>query len=359
MEMVDPELHPISEGCHARNQVWQAEMLQQVSRSFALTIPMLPAQLKDVVGTAYLLCRIADTIEDDPELSDESKSVFLGKFPAVVEGATSSSGFSDLVVPQLSSSTPDAERILVANIRKVMSINATFSIEQRRILARCVRVMSAGMAEFRHKTSLSGLEDVGLMQRYCYVVAGCVGEMLTDLFCDHSPSIACRRDRLMTHAVTFGQALQMTNILQDVWEDRERGECWLPRDVFADAGLELQSMTPDMQPDPQIGQAIASLVAHAGDRLGRSLEYTLTIPPNEKGIRKFCLTSVLMSVLTLRRILSRLDYTSRDEVKIRRSTVMLVTAFLKCSAGNDRMLRSVFALLAKPLRSRELAPVSL
>ena len=54
----------------------QAELLAKVSRTFALTIPQLPAPLADWVGNAYLLCRIADTIEDEPALSCEEKACF-------------------------------------------------------------------------------------------------------------------------------------------------------------------------------------------------------------------------------------------------------------------------------------------
>ncbi len=356
--MNQADYQPIADRQEVPNEIWQADVLQDVSRSFALTIPMLPPQLRTVVGTAYLLCRIADTIEDDPELPETSKSEFLERFSDVVEGAASSEGFSNLVVPMLSDSAPEAERTLVANTQRVMSINATFSAAQRGILARCVRVMSAGMAEFRQVTGLSGLEDVRHMQRYCYVVAGCVGEMLTELFCEYSGTIARNRDRMMQHAVAFGEALQMTNILQDVWEDRQRGECWLPRDVFDKAGLELRSLNPDMQPDPPFGNAITELVSHAGDRLEKSLEYSLMIPSSETGIRKFCLTSLVMSVLTLRRILSRKGYTSRTEVKISRPTVVALVFFLNRSAGHDRMLRSVFSMLSKRLRARELAPLS-
>ena len=57
--------------------------------------------------------------------------------------------------------------------------------------------------------------------------------MLTDLFCAYSPEIDARRSRLAPLSTSFGQGLQMTNILKDTWEDRRRGVCWLPRDVFA------------------------------------------------------------------------------------------------------------------------------
>ena len=62
----------------ASDLAYQAEMLQCVSRTFALTIPQLPGALRDVVGNAYLLCRIADTIEDEPTLPAWQKQAFRG-----------------------------------------------------------------------------------------------------------------------------------------------------------------------------------------------------------------------------------------------------------------------------------------
>lgn len=47
-----------------------------------------------------------------------------------------------------------------------------------------------------------------------FPVAGVVGEMLTDLFCDHVTEIDAGRDRLGTRAVNFGLGLQMTDILE-------------------------------------------------------------------------------------------------------------------------------------------------
>ena len=99
--------------------------------------------------------------------------------------------------------------------------------------------MSRGMAEFQREGNPDGLHDLPHLDRYCYHVAGVVGEMLTELFCDYSPEINERREDLLALSVSFGQGLQMTNILKDVWDDRRRGACWLPRDVFLRAGFEL------------------------------------------------------------------------------------------------------------------------
>ena len=46
----------------------QDEHLQLVSRTFALTIPMLGNPLADWVGLAYLVCRTLDTVEDDADM---------------------------------------------------------------------------------------------------------------------------------------------------------------------------------------------------------------------------------------------------------------------------------------------------
>ena len=92
--------------------------------------------------------------------------------------------------------------------------------------------MCYGMPRFQSSASLRGLASSTDLDDYCYYVAGVVGDMLTDLFCEYADRIARRRAELQRLAVSFAQGLQMTNILKDVWEDRSRGACWLPQEVF-------------------------------------------------------------------------------------------------------------------------------
>ena len=108
----------------------------------------------------------------------------------------------------------------------------------------------------------TGLDDLAQLDRYCYHVAGVVGEMLTELFCDYSSEIGERREELHALSVSFGQGLQMTNILKDVWEDHRRGACWLPRDIFRSAGFELRSLSAG-QTDPGFVEGLLALVAIA------------------------------------------------------------------------------------------------
>src|SRR5581483_186122 len=117
---------------------------------------------------------------------------------------------------------------------------------------------------------------------------GVVGEMLTRLFCEYSHEINKRRDSLMRLAVSFGQGLQMTNILKDIWEDRRRGACWLPQDILRESGFDLAELSPESHGE-EFQRGLKRLVAIAHAHLRNALEYTLLIPPEETQIRDFCL----------------------------------------------------------------------
>jgi farnesyl-diphosphate farnesyltransferase len=240
------------------------------------------------------------------------------------------------------------ERDLILNTPRVIRITHSCNAAQQAAMLRCVRIMANGMAWYQERETLEGLPDQPAMDCYCYYVAGVVGEMLTELFCDYSEEIARHRDRLLRLAVSFGQGLQMTNILKDIWEDRRRGACWLPRDVFLRAGVDLAHLTPDDLP-AGFRIALGELIGVARQHLENALAYTLLIPPQEKGIRRFCLWAIGMAVLTLRRLNGRRDFRSGREVKISRNSVKLTILTTNLTTSSDRLLRWLFAFAAKDL----------
>ena len=198
-------------------------LLAGVSRTFAFTIPQLPDGLREAVTNAYLLCRIADTVEDDPGLDADSKDGFLRLFLVALENGHGADEFARALPPRLAPSTPAAEVELVRESPRVLRASHEFPRRQRDAILRCVETMSAGMSDFERGSDQTGLADVAELERYCYFVAGVVGEMLTELFCAYSQRIDARRGELEARAVSFGLGLQMTNILKDVWDDRSRG----------------------------------------------------------------------------------------------------------------------------------------
>ena len=339
-----------SSSCGTRNSdlAYQAEVLQGVSRTFALTIPELPDTLRDVVSNAYLLCRITDTIEDEPALCTALKQQFWGRFVDVVAGRDDAADFAQKLGASLSSSTTASEYDLVANTPRVLRITEGFRAVQRRAIERCVRIMSRGMAEFQQIDTSAGFEDMAEVDRYCYHVAGVVGEMLTELFCDYSAEMNNRRDELLPLAISFGQGLQMTNILKDIWEDRRRGACWLPRDIFFRAGFDLSSLCPG-QSDPAFARGLAEVVAISRQHLEDALRFIEIVPSGETGIRRHCLWALGLAALTLRRIHAKPTFRRGPDVKVSRRSVWTITTITSILARSNVALRLLFGALLRGL----------
>jgi farnesyl-diphosphate farnesyltransferase len=327
----------------------QVQLLPEVSRTFALTIPQLPESLRAVVTNAYLLCRIADTIEDDASLTLLEKIHFHQQFRAVLAAQTSSQAFSQELFHKLSPTTPIAERELIQNVPVVIRCLRSFTPTQQASLQRCVNIMSTGMPEFQRIASLAGLENMASIDKYCYYVAGVVGEMLTELFCDYSPKIAHHKDQLMSLAVSFGQGLQMTNILKDFWEDWRRGICWLPRDVFALYGLDLSAESLDKHPQA-FHQVLRHMVLIAHGHLQNALQYSLLIPRYETGIRRFTLWAIGLAILTLRNIYRHPAFKSGNEIKVSRRLVKATILVSNVSCHNNHLLNYLFTWLSREFR---------
>ena len=160
----EPSLH---RSATAEDLAYQAHILPGVSRTFALTIPVLPQKLASVMTNAYLLCRLADTIEDDIGLDHVQKSAFHSRFVAVVKGEEPAGPFAAELLPLLSERVLPAERDLVRNAAAVIRVTHGFTHEERAALNRCVGVMCRGMPEFQRTKSLRGLANVGELASYC------------------------------------------------------------------------------------------------------------------------------------------------------------------------------------------------
>src|SRR5271167_2637223 len=327
---------------------YQELILPHVSRTFALTIPQLPPALSVPVTSAYLLCRIADTIEDEPALSAPETLAFLSRFSAAVGGIGEPGALARDIKSRLSERTLATERDLVGNMDRIIRMMASLGEAQQTAIQRCVELMCYGMPRFQFNASLKGLQVSSDLDDYCYYVAGVVGEMLTDLFCDYSADIARRRQALSALAASFAQGLQMTNILKDVWEDRSRGVCWLPQDVFTRHGIDLAHLSGE-SPDAGFSAGIAELIGVAHAHLRNALDYALLIPAREQGIRRFCLWAIGLAVLTLRKIARHPGYTGGAQVKIRRSAVRMTLVLTNLAVKNDWLLRRLFAQAGRGL----------
>ncbi|QWE16834.1 squalene/phytoene synthase family protein [Polynucleobacter sp. AP-Nino-20-G2] len=306
---------------------YQKAILSSVSRTFALTIPLLPPAIEKVVGNTYLLCRIVDTIEDASELTATEKQGLSKLFLETVLGIIPASAFVTPCLEALKAYSNQDELDLIAHTPTVLRILHTFSDRDQVAISRCVSIMSEGMSYFHNRQTQEGLKDLPEFEHYCYVVAGVVGELLTTIFSNYSPEFAKRIQGHEKLAVAFGQALQMTNILKDSPEDRARGVSWKPMHLSQTALLK---------------------IAH--EKLQDSLAYILLIPKGESGMRRFCFLAFGLAVMTLEKIASKTEFSDKAEVKLSRKTVGCFYSFTKLAAGSDATMRLFLYIASGRLR---------
>ena len=310
----------------AHDELYQRSILESVSRTFALTIPLLPNGLEKVVGNTYLLCRIVDTIEDatcvDPTTKQELSTLFI---KTVLDHSLSEQFVRECLIALINHPNHN-EKDLIENIPRVLRVLQSCDEKQRHAVAKCVQIMSEGMSYFHIRQNQIGLEDLQEFEKYCYVVAGVVGEMLTTLFALHSPAKAISGKESL--AIAFGQALQMTNILKDSPEDQLRGVSWKPK------GL---------------GQTDLLVIAH--QKLEDSLRYICCIPKSEPGIRQFCFLAFGLAVRTLKQIAQRQTLQGGAEVKLTRGQVSRFYIFTKLAVRSDFLMGLFFRLQARALKA--------
>jgi farnesyl-diphosphate farnesyltransferase len=336
------------------DEAYQDQVLPHVSRTFALTIPQLPADLSRSVTNAYLLCRVADTIEDEPQIAPPDTLLYMERFSDAVAGVADAEVLGSELAGKLSEWTLPAERELIINLARVIRVTRQLPLRQQTAIRRCVDTMCQGMHQFQRTASVRGLDTLEDLDSYCYYVAGVVGEMLTELFCSHAPDIERNRVQLSRLAPSFAQGLQMTNILKDIWEDRSRGACWLPQEVFSRYGVDLSHLSAGSG-GPGFAAGMRELVGVAHAHLRNALDFTLLIPAREIGIRRFCLWAIGLAVLTLKRIAANPGFTQGSQVKVSRRTVAITLALCNAATGRNGMLRFLFARAAAGLPLAALA----
>lgn len=323
--------------------------LPEVSRTFALNIPLLPAPLDLAVTVAYLLCRIADSLEDESMASAADRRPLMGEFARLCtlppDWPFAAERFADLAASALRPSAPPAEVRLVRGTPRILEAVLGLPPWVRPAIDRCVRAMTSGMSQVMEGVertgAASGLKDLNETLTYCYYVAGTVGEMLTELFAGYAPSVAPLRGQLEPRAAAFGRALQLTNILKDIREDRERGSCWLPKTLMAQHGLSADTLLLHDHRAAAL-EFLDDMLSVAHREAETSLEYILLLPHEEKGIRLFCLWPLFLAVRTLAALRGNPEVFSGPPVKISRASVTRVMVLTRALVDQDWALRMAF-----------------
>jgi len=308
------------------------DLLRRVSRSFYLSLAILPRSLREPIGLAYLLARATDTVADTRLVPREERLRHLATLSAAYAGAPGADP-SDVARACAPLQTHASERELLERVgealarvdalaerdrQAVRSVLATITEGQRFDLERFPGEDAAGLA---------ALETLGELDRYTYLVAGCVGEFWTRLHVAHRRRLAGWDVPAMSASgVRFGKALQMTNVLRDVPADLRHGRCYLPARELGALGLRANDLL-DRGKTPAARPLLDRLLRDALEHYDAAWRYTLAIPRAEWRMRLACAWPLLIGLGTLAAIARHPNpLAAETPIKISRGAVRAILA---------------------------------
>ena len=310
------------------------DLLKQVSRLFYTTLVVVPADVRDQVSLAYLFARAADTIADTELIDRPRRLDLLGQLKAqFVSDQLTWTQIREIQQAVAPIQQDSAERILLERLEDCFKLFQTFSPDDRRRIQRLMSTLTQGMemdlVVFHGTTAedLTVLKTLDDLDRYTYYVAGCVGEFWTDLMCAHRTALASWKVQEMSEVgVRFGKGLQLTNIVKDIAHDLQRGRCYVPAPMLAEAGLTGRDLL-DQRNRARFQPVLSKLVRMAVEHLDQGWLYAMAVPRHETRLRLSCMWPILSAGESLKLVMNSSDLLNPAvKVKIPRSQVYQIMA---------------------------------
>ncbi len=310
-------------------------LLASVSRSFYLTIRILPAALRAPIGLAYLLARASDTIADTADASAEIRLRHLANFGEMI--ATSSR--EDLTDLQREICPADAgEMELIAKLDRCLawldSLPASDRIQIAAVMKKIIHGQTLDLQRFPASDKITALKSAAELDQYTYLVAGCVGEFWTRICLQHLPRYShLPPEELCRLGTNFGKGLQLVNIIRDLPADLRAGRCYLPSDQFS-----TRCPTPDdlvsepISARPVVDHWLAQASAHLAD--GRLYIASL----RSARLRAGCFLPWYLGLKTIALMRAHPPLESAQRIKVPRSTVRTALALALPVAFTNRAL---------------------
>ncbi|ELZ13648.1 squalene/phytoene synthase [Halovivax asiaticus JCM 14624] len=308
---------------------WCFDAVHGVSRTFSITIDRLEEPMARQICVGYLLCRIADTIEDAGHVPPSAQSDLLTEYDRLLDPTDEYTvdQFVDAVSPWLPE--PDersADWTVVAETARVFRAFETLDDEPRELMRDPIRELVGGMAMFTERYADEGglrLQTIDELEEYCWYAAGTVGTLITELLVrDSSPE---RTAELRDNARSFALLLQLVNIAKDVRSDyHEENNVYLPAEWLAE-----EAVAPDAVTDTDNHQEVTTVVRRVVDRAERYLDdahrYLEILPEHRGNNLSAWAIPYLLAVGTLRELRQRSkDVVRTGDVKLAREEVYTV-----------------------------------
>jgi farnesyl-diphosphate farnesyltransferase len=285
-------------------------LLRSVSRSFYLSIAVLPGRIRRPVGIAYLLARAGDTIADAAETPAPVRLEGLQRFREML--ATGNAQALPAGIKPANEGEQTLLRELPACFQLFRELDAEDGADVREVLGHILRGQEQDI------TRNGPIETDAELDEYAFLVAGCVGVFWTRICLRHKPGCSqLNREEMEKLGLNFGKGLQLVNILRDQPGDIAAGRQYLSGD---DAAVKKWS-------------------AVAADHFDDAFRYIESLRPAR--LRMACILPWWIGLRTLALMQKTPPRQTTQRVKVPRAEVkrMLITAWLP--AFSNRLLRRV------------------
>jgi farnesyl-diphosphate farnesyltransferase len=341
---------PTGEDTLAADRAWAFEAVGSVSRTFALSIDLLEEPMASWVCTGYLLCRTADTVEDEAAIPPERRAALLDTYSAVLapDGGTAAESFlaaADEVRP----SDGGDDWAALADTDRALRLLQSFDPPVRSAMRSVIREMSGGMAGFLRRHADDGglrLETVDELEEYCWYVAGTVGKLFTDLLDCYG---GARADPDPEDARAFALLLQLVNIAKDVRGDYESEDnIYLPGEWLAAEGLD-HTAVGDPERASAVARVVERVVEHAADHAPGARRYLHTLPEGEAGLLEAAGLPYLLALGTVRELRGReAEAVAEGGVKLSRPEVEALVGEMRRGITQAELTRLAEQVQAEP-----------
>ncbi len=297
-------------------------LLKAVSRSFYLTLRVLPAPIRSQISLAYLLARATDTIADTNAVPRAKRIALLRELQSLTRIPALGALAENQALP--------AERVLLERLDECLALLDTFSAIDRRLIQQLLSTIITGQI-FDLETfpgNLVAIADDSALDRYTYLVAGCVGEFWTEMCQAHLAGLG---QLSVAEGIRFGKGLQLVNILRDMPRDYAIGRCYLP----------VRNPLDQSEVLPVYAKWLDVATAH----LDAGWQYTLTITANQKRLQLACIWPLWIGLKTIGRLRRANPLAATQRVKVSRIEVYGIMAQSILRAGNTSALDKVYRQL--------------
>lgn len=320
----------------------QIAILRSVSRSFYLSIRLLPEQLREPVALAYLLARTTDTVADTTRISGTVRTETLKMLSTGIQGRASREVVVNLIASFVPLQENVAERRLLVALPDCLEwlehVDAADRNDIRVVLEKITYGQMLDLERFDNPTAIRALQRAADLDEYTYLVAGCVGEFWTRLCFRHVRDFASASEtEMLTLGKRYGMALQLINVLRDAGCDLRAGRCYFPEEELSTAHLTAAQILSE----PERFQPIyRRWTEKAQDELECGMQYARAI--RNRRVRAATVLPALIGARTLALLCDASATVLQRKIKVRRSEVRKMILSLAATFASRKPIDAMF-----------------